>query len=95
MEVWQNNLFPATILYVMLLRNKKVRFFVYFMYIFECIASMMTGGRTEGILPLLVLIAYYFQYGNKKKEIFFYKVCYLNYFNDYNSFSNSNYCKAP
>lgn len=64
-------IFPAALLYLCYSKNKKVRFFVYFMYIFECIASMMTGGRTEGILPILVLIVYYFQYGNKKKKFSF------------------------
>lgn len=59
-------IFPAALLYLCYSKNKKIRFFVYFMYVFECFASMMTGGRTEGVLPLLVLIAYYFQYSGKK-----------------------------
>lgn len=54
--------FPSALLILCYSDNRKLRVFIYFMYLLECVCSMFTGGRTEGLVPLMVLIVYYFQY---------------------------------
>jgi oligosaccharide repeat unit polymerase len=59
--------FPAALLVLCYSKNPKVRKYIYTMYIIECILAIFTGGRTESLVPLLVLIVYYFQYRDNTK----------------------------
>ena len=72
--------FPSALLVLCYSDNYKLRLFVYCLYLLECIFFMLTGGRTEGLVPLMVLIVYYFQYRENKtikKTGFFKKVVLL------------------
>lgn len=62
--------FPAAFLLLVYSRKKGLRIFIYIMFFAESIAGMITGGRTEGLLPLMVFIVYFFEYRNTSdKEI--------------------------
>lgn len=65
--------FPAAFLLLVYTNNKRLRIFIYVMFFAESIAGMMTGGRTEGLLPLMVFVVYFFEYRNVSgKEILLY-----------------------
>lgn len=61
--------FPSALLILCYSKNKKLRRFIYFMYLLECLGSMLTGGRTEGLVPVMVLVVYYFQYSEHSKSV--------------------------
>lgn len=56
--------FPAAFLLLTYTKKRNIKIFVYIMFFAESIAGMMTGGRTEGLLPVMVFIVYFFQYRN-------------------------------
>lgn len=66
--------FPAAFLLLTYTKNRSIKIFVYIMFFLECIAGMMTGGRTEGLLPIMVFIVYFFQYRNTSNKQDFDKV---------------------
>ncbi|MBZ1519476.1 O-antigen polysaccharide polymerase Wzy [Leuconostoc mesenteroides] len=60
--------FPAAFLLLIYTKSKSIKVFIYIMYFAESIGGMMTGGRTEGLLPLMVFIVYFFYYRNAAKD---------------------------
>ncbi|MGV3184720.1 O-antigen polysaccharide polymerase Wzy [Weissella paramesenteroides] len=60
--------FPACFLLLVYTKKKSLRFFIYIMFFAESIAGMMTGGRTEGLLPIMVFIVYFFEYRDTSNE---------------------------
>lgn len=60
--------FPAAFLLLVYSKRRGLRIFIYIMFFAESIAGMMTGGRTEGLLPLMVFIVYFFEYRNTSGE---------------------------
>ena len=69
--------FPAALLVLCYSKNYKIRRYIYAMYIIECVLAMFTGGRTESLVPLLVLIVYYFQYRDNVKNSWLNKLLLL------------------
>lgn len=54
--------FPAAFLILCYTKSNRTRYFIYFMILLESILAMFTGGRTEGLLPLMVFVVYWFEY---------------------------------
>lgn len=54
--------FPSAFLILCYSKNRTLIRVMYFMILFECVAGMLTGGRTEGLVPLMVFVVYFFNY---------------------------------
>ena len=58
--------FPSAFLILCYTKNKKLIKIIYIMILLECLLSMLTGGRTEGLVPLMAFIVYWINYRNNK-----------------------------
>lgn len=58
--------YPSVILILCYSQKKLTRIIVLVVALVVSIASMLTGGRTEGLVPLMVLLVYYTQYRERK-----------------------------
>lgn len=58
--------FTSAFLILCYSKNKKLRITIYLMFIFVCVAAMMTGGRTQGLVPLMALLVYINNYKDSK-----------------------------
>lgn len=58
--------FTSAFLILCYSKNRKLRVTIYSLFIFVCIAAMMTGGRTQGLVPLMVLLVYVNDYEESK-----------------------------
>ena len=57
--------FPAAFLILCYTKRPRVRRIVYCLFFIEAVAGLFTGGRTEGLLPLMVFVVYYSEYRTK------------------------------